>query len=304
MHQPFYKDLVSGEYKLPWTRMHALKDYYGMVKILEEFPAVRQTFNLVPSMLVQLEEYASGDAADPFLEAALKPAESLTDAEKAFILKNSFYSDPQRMIYRYPRYGELFNAWQGQRSSSSRSLFGPQEFCDLQMWSQLAWFDEEFQEHDPEIHEWIRRGRNFTAADQARMGEKQRIIVGAVIPEYRKLVASGQIEISTTPFYHPILPLLCDTNVASMAHPHVPLPPRFRYPQDARCQLSMAREYVQTKFGIAPAGLWPSEGSVSDEVFQIASELGFEWAATDSGVLNRTLSRSVDVGGLYRPYEW
>jgi len=304
MHQPFYKDLVSGEYKLPWTRMHALKDYYGMVKILEEFPGVRQTFNLVPSMLVQLEEYASGDAADPFLEAALKPAESLTDAEKAFILKNSFYSDPARMIYRYPRYGELFNAWQGQRSSNSRSLFGAQEFRDLQMWSQLAWFDEEFQEHDPEIHEWIRRGRNFTAADQARMGEKQRAIVGAVIPEYRKLAASGHIEISTTPFYHPILPLLCDTNVASMAHPNVPLPARFRYPQDARRQLSMAREYVQTHFGIAPAGLWPSEGSVSDEVFQIACELGFEWAATDSGVLNRTLSRSVDVGGLYRPYQW
>src|SRR6201995_3483191 len=91
MHQPFYKDLVSGEYKLPWTRMHALKDYYGMVKILEEFPEVHQTFNLVPSMLVQVEEYASGEAADPFLEAALKPAESLTDQEKTFLLKHSFY---------------------------------------------------------------------------------------------------------------------------------------------------------------------------------------------------------------------
>jgi alpha-amylase/alpha-mannosidase (GH57 family) len=304
MHQPFYKDLVSGEYKLPWTRMHALKDYYGMVKILEEFPEVRQTFNLVPSMLVQVEEYASGDAADPFLDAALKPAETLTDAEKAFLLKHSFYSDPERMIYRYPRYGELFNAWQTQKNAGSRSLFGAQEFRDLQMWSQLAWFDEEFQEHDSEIHEWVRRGRNFTAADQQRMGEKQRAIVGAVIPQYRKLAATGQVEISTTPFYHPILPLLCDTNVASMAHPNVPLPPRFRYPDDARRQLAMAREYVEKNFGVAPAGLWPSEGSVSDEVFQIASDLGFEWAATDSGVLNRTLSRNVDVGGLYRPYRW
>jgi alpha-amylase/alpha-mannosidase (GH57 family) len=304
MHQPFYKDLVSGEYKLPWTRMHALKDYYGMVKILEEFPAVRQTFNLVPSMLVQVEEYARGDAADPFLEAALKPAEALSDGEKAFILKHSFYSDPQRMIYRYPRYGELYNAWQAQRGAASRTLFGPQEFRDLQMWSQLAWFDEEFQERDPEIHEWIRRGRNFTLADQARMGQKQREIINAVIPEYRKLATKGQIEISTTPFYHPILPLLCDTNVASMSHPNVALPPRFRYPQDARQQLVMAREFIQSRFGMAPTGLWPSEGSVSDEVFQIASELGFEWAATDSGVLNRTLGRNVDVTGLYRPYRW
>jgi alpha-amylase/alpha-mannosidase (GH57 family) len=304
MHQPFYKDLVSGEYKLPWTRMHALKDYYGMTRILEEFPNVHQTFNLVPSMLVQVAEYAAGDAADPFLDAALKPAENLTPADRAFILRHSFYSDPQRMIYRYPRYGELYNAWQAQQNTGSRSMFSAQEFRDLQMWSQLAWFDEEFQEHDAEVREWVQRGRNFTPADQRRMGEKQREIVAQVMPEYRKLAGTGQIEISTTPFYHPILPLLCDSNVASMAHPNVSLPPRFRYPQDARQQLSMAREYITQHFGVAPAGLWPSEGSVSDEVFQIAAETGFEWSATDSGVLNRTLSRQVGVDGLYRPYRW
>src|SRR6266536_4219063 len=171
MHQPFYKDLSSGEYKLPWTRMHALKDYYGMVRILEEFPDIRQTFNLVPSMMVQVAEYASGEAADPFLHMALKPAESLTDSDRAFLLQHSFYSDPERMIYRYPRYGELFNS---RRKASGR--FGVQEFRDLQMWSQLAWFDEEFLAGDPEVSEWVRRGRNFTLAEQQRMGEKQREI--------------------------------------------------------------------------------------------------------------------------------
>jgi alpha-amylase/alpha-mannosidase (GH57 family) len=304
MHQPFYKDLVSGEYKLPWTRMHALKDYYGMVRILEDFPSIRQTFNLVPSMLVQVAEYAAGEAADPFLQDALKPAESLSENERMFILRHSFYSDPHHMIYRYPRYGELFNAWQAQRSTGSRSLFGAQELRDLQMWSQISWFDEEFQAKDPEVREWIRRGRNFTLADQRRMGEKQREIIGMVEPEYCKLAASGQIEISTTPYYHPILPLICDSNVAAMAHPNVPLPPRFRYPQDARQQLSMARDFIAERFGAAPAGLWPSEGSVSDEVFHIAAELGYQWTATDSGVLNRTLARAVPVEGLYRPYEW
>ncbi|HTT63482.1 MAG TPA: glycoside hydrolase family 57 protein [Bryobacteraceae bacterium] len=304
MHQPFYKDLGSGEYKLPWTRMHALKDYYGMVQILEEFPKVRQTFNLVPSMMAQVAEYAAGQAVDPFLQVALKPAESLTADEKAFLLRHSFYSDPQRMIYRYPRYGELFNNWQTQKNSGARSLFGTQELRDLQMWSQLAWFDEEFQAKDPEVREWIRRGREFNLADQHRMGEKQREIIGKVLPAYQKFAASGQIEISTTPFYHPILPLLCDSNIASIAHPDVPLPPRFRYPQDARRQLTLAREYIQKNFGTAPVGLWPSEGSVSDEVFNIASEVGFTWAATDSGVLNRTLSRGVPVEGLYRPYQW
>jgi len=304
MHQPFYKDLTTGEYKLPWTRMHALKDYYGMVRILEEFPKVRQTFNLVPSMIAQLLEYSAGEAADPFLQTALKPAESLTEEDRTFLLRHSFYSDPQRMIYRYPRYGELFNTWQAQKGTSSRSLLGVQEFRDLQMWSQLAWFDEEFQEHDSEVKEWIERGRNFTLADQARMGAKQREIVGQVLPEYAKLAATGQIEISTTPYYHPILPLVCDSDIAGTAHPNVPLPPRFRYPDDARTQLGLAREYVKEHFGVAPVGLWPSEGSVSDEALSIAADLGYEWAATDSGVLNRTLGRSVNVDGLYRPYRW
>jgi alpha-amylase/alpha-mannosidase (GH57 family) len=302
MHQPFYKDLISGEYKLPWTRLHALKDYFGMAHLLEEFPGIRQTFNLVPSMMVQVEEYAAGKAADPFLEKALLPAESLTDADREFLLRHSFYSDPQRMIYRYPRYGELFDARNAQRSAYG--YFGVQEFRDLQMWSQLAWFDEEFQANDPEVREWIRRGRDFTLADQVRMGEKQQEIIGRVLPEYQKLARCGQIEISTTPYYHPILPLLCDSDIASTAHPGVPLPPRFRYPQDAHRQLLLAREYIEQQFGAAPAGLWPSEGSVSDEVLTLAADLGFRWAATDSGILHRTLSQPVTVDRLYRPYEW
>src|SRR5512146_1468106 len=114
MHQPFYKDLITGEYHLPWTRMHALKDYYGMVAILDEFPHVRQTFNLVPSMLVQVEEYASGAAADPLLQAALKPAENLTSAEREFLLAQFFHAYPPQMIYRYPRYGQLYEAARAQ----------------------------------------------------------------------------------------------------------------------------------------------------------------------------------------------
>jgi alpha-amylase/alpha-mannosidase (GH57 family) len=304
MHQPFYKDLISGEYKLPWTRMHALKDYWGMVAMLEEFPTVRQTFNLVPSMMAQVAEYANGQAVDPFLQVALKPAEGCTEADRQFLLRHSFYSDPQHMIYRYPRYGELFDAWQRRKQTNNVAGFGVQELRDLQMLSQVSWFDEDLQARDAEIREWIRKGRNFTLGEQKRMGEKQREICGMVLPAYQRLAASGQIEISTTPYYHPILPLLCDTNVAGVAHPNVALPPRFRYPQDARRQLTMAREYVQREFGVAPVGLWPSEGSVSDEALAIASEVGFEWAATDSGVLNRTLGRSVAVDGLYRPYRW
>ncbi len=303
MHQPFYKDLVTGEYRLPWTRMHALKDYYGMVKILEEFPQVKQTFNLVPSMMVQVEEYARGEANDPFLKAALKPAESLTEAEHAFILRNFFMANRERLIYRYPRYGDLFNRHEAEKTSGKTS-FEAQDFRDLQVLSQLAWFDEEFLEHDAGVRGLVEKGRNFSLDDQILMGQKQREILALVIPQYRKLAATGQIEISTTPFYHPILPLICDTEIAQVSHPHLPLPPRFRYPGDARAQLERARAYIAQTFGVAPVGLWPSEGSVSDEALGLAAEVGFEWAATDNGVLERTLNRGASPEVTYRPYEW
>ena len=305
MHQPFYKDLITGEYALPWTRLHALKDYYGMVRVLEEFPKVHQTFNLVPSMIVQVGEYARGEAHDRFLACAAKPADSLTDAERDLILEQFFLAHPQHMIHRYPRYGELYEARRAQKDVAfARMAFSNQEFRDLQVLSQIAWFDEEFLESDPEVLELIRKGRDFDLADQTRMLEKQKQILGMVIPVYHRAASSGQIEISTTPYYHPILPLLCDSEIASVSHPGVALPPRFRYPQDARRQLELARQFIGSEFGAPPVGLWPSEGSVSDEVFGLAAETGFSWAATDSGVLDRTLGRSIGVEGLYRPYIW
>jgi alpha-amylase/alpha-mannosidase (GH57 family) len=305
MHQPFYKDLVTGQYNLPWTRLHALKDYYGMVHILEEFPKVHQTFNLVPSMMVQVAEYAAGKARDPFLECAAAPAEALTDVQRDLILDHFFHAHPERMINRFPRYAELYEARRAQQDPAYTKLaFAAQDFRDLQVLSQLAWFDEEFLENDPGVLALIRKGRNFDLADQALMLEKQKQILGLVIPAYHKAAQSGQIEISTTPYYHPILPLLCDSDIASVSQPGVPLPRRFRYPGDATRQLQLAREFTTTEFASAPVGLWPSEGSVSDEVFRLAAEAGFEWAATDSGVLDRTLGNGSGVDALYRPYRW
>ena len=306
MHQPLYKDMLTGEYRLPWTRFHALKDYYGMVKVLDDFPNVHQTFNLVPSMVVQIEEYASGKAVDPFLECAVKPASDLNEAEQEFVLKYFFQANPGRMIYRYPRYGDLYDAWQksGVNPQRARRLFSTQDFRDLQVLSQLAWFDEEFQAYDPEVRALVEQERFYSPDDQALMARKQREILARVIPVYREFASRGQIEISTTPFYHPILPLICDSNIAGVSHPHLPLPSRFRYPQDALYQLKTAREFMARQFGRAPAGLWPSEGSVSDEALSLAAEAGFEWAASDNGVLAQTLHRTAGPDLTYRSYLW
>jgi alpha-amylase/alpha-mannosidase (GH57 family) len=298
MHQPLYKDLATGVYRLPWTRMHALKDYYGMVKILEEFPDVHQTFNLVPSLLLQIAEYASGKAADPFLDCAVKPAEELSEAEREFVLRYFFQANPGRLIYRYPRYGELYEV------KLTRQRFSTQDIRDLQVLSQLAWFDEEFQAHDGEVQDLLAKARGYSLDDQALMARKQIEIIGRVIPVYKDFAARGQIEISTSPFYHPILPLLCDSNIAGVSHPHLPLPNRFSYPQDARWQLQSAREFMEREFGYSPAGLWPSEGSVSDETLAIAAEVGFKWAASDNGVLGQTLHKTPGPDLTYRSYLW
>ena len=298
MHQPYYKDLATGEYRLPWTRLHALKDYYGMVQVLDEFPDIHQTFNLVPSMVEQIEDYAAGTASDPFLRLALKPAEQLAANERAFILQYFFQANVSQLIYRYPRYGDLYEQWQ------SRLPFTDADFRDLQVLSQLAWFDEEFLTKDAEIRELVVKGRGYSHADQTLMGQKQLEIIGHVVPVYREFARRGQIEISTTPYYHPILPLLCDSNIASVAHPGVPLPTRFHYPGDARLQLERARAYTAERAGITPVGLWPSEGSVSDEALALAADAGFTWAATDNGVLGRTLNQPPGPEVTYRPYVW
>ena len=305
MHQPFYKNLVTGEYRLPWTRMHALKDYYGMVKILGEFPEIRQTFNLVPSVAIQIDDYAKGAAVDPFLRVALTPAEDLSETDQELLLDYYFNATP-RMIDRFPRYRELADAWSasGRIASRARRLFSTRDLRDLQMLSQLVWFDEEFLEHDPEIAGLVAKGRDYTLADQQLMGAKQRQILAQVLPTYKEFAERGQIEISTTPFYHPILPLLCDSNIANVSHPYVPLPSRFCYPGDARLQLRRARQFIEQDLGHGCLGLWPSEGSVSDEVLSIAAETGFTWIATDNGVLARTLHRSATPDVSYHPYIW
>jgi alpha-amylase/alpha-mannosidase (GH57 family) len=306
MHQPFYKDLATGEYQLPWTRMHALKDYYGMVQALEGFPEVHQTFNLVPSLLMQVEEYASGRARDPFFRCAVKPAEELSNEEREFALRYFFQANIPRVIYRYPRYGELFEAWRaaGYNPARARRAFTDGALRDLQVLSQLAWFDEEFLERDEAVRALVAKGRGFDLDDQRVMAAKQLEIVGKVLPVYRDFAARGQIELSITPYYHPILPLLCDSRIASISHPNVPLPSRFRYPQDARHQIETARAYAIEKLGAAPKGMWPSEGSVSDEALALAAAAGFEWMATDNGVLGATLERLAGPFETYQPYLW
>src|SRR5215472_5357454 len=259
MHQPFYKDLMTGEYRLPWVRMHALKDYYGMVKLLDEFPGVHQTFNLVPSLITQINDYVAGTARDPFLAVATKPAAELSEQERRFALEYLFQANHTRMIGRYPRYAELLDQLRGfGNTASAERHFSIQDFIDLQVLSQIAWLDEFFLD-EPGIAELIRKGRNYSQEDQRLVINSERELLGRVLPAYRHAAERGSIELSTSPLYHPILPLLCDTNIGSVSSPGLPLPQsRFRHPEDARAQLERGLELFGQTFGHAARGIWPS----------------------------------------------
>ena len=290
-HQPFYKDLVTGEYRLPWVRLHALKDYYGMVKLLDEFPNVHQTFNLVPSLITQIQDYVAGTAHDRFLKVAATPARDLTASESRFALQYLFQANPVNMIGRYPRYQELWERFRGAGDSPERAekYFQPQDFTDLQVLSQIAWFDEFFLE-ELNVADLIKKGRGYSLEDQAFVISHQRALLAKVLPAHAVAAQQGRIEISTSPFYHPILPLVCDTNMGAISTPGLPLPQnRFLHPEDAREQLQRGLDLHQQVFGVRPVGVWPSEGSVSEEVLTIAQSLGVKWMATDEGVLGRSL---------------
>ena len=315
MHQPFYQDLLTGEHILPWVRLHALKDYYGMVALLKEFPDVKVTFNLVPSLLVQLEAFARDDARDPHLEVGLKPADALSEDERAFCIEQFFHAHRSRMVDPYPRYAELLAQRGGGAGLSARSQvshFSVDDLRDLQVWHKLAWLDPFYLEGDERVLALVRKGHGFSEEDKRTLRGIELELLGKVIPEYREAAERGQVELSTSPFYHPILPLLCDTDVYLNSHPQSRMPrERFQRPDDAVEQLTRAASLHERLFGRRPQGLWPSEGSVSDEVVPLVAAAGFQWMATDEEILARTLSHPFTRDGegnveqpdrLYRPY--
>src|SRR5215216_473250 len=236
MHQPYYEDRASREHVLPWVRLHALKDYYGMVALLREFPDVRMTFNLVPSMLVQLEAYAEGRARDRDLELSLKPATHLTDEDRNFIVANFFHAQRGRMIEPYARYAELLRKREEHANGpgSAARQFTEHDLRDLQVWHKLVWIDPYYLAGDSRIRALVQKGRLFDEDDKQTLRAVELEILNKVIPEYAAAAGRGQIELSTSPFYHPILPLLCDSDVYLKTHPSAGVPrPAFRHPEDA-----------------------------------------------------------------------
>ncbi len=291
MHQPNYQEPQSRRLVLPWVRLHAVKDYLDMPLLAAEQPNIRVTFNLVPSLLDQFQLYVDG-GVDRHLELSRVPSDQLDADLRREILTTFFAGHPATMIEPYARYAELYRKYRSNLGESVLpALFTSEEFRDLQVWSNLAWVDPLFRDEEP-IRSLLARGRYFTEGHKHALLDWQVQFIARIVPTYQRLFREGRIEVSFTPYYHPILPLLCDTDVAREAIPGTNLPRRFRHPEDAEKQIVMAQEKYRELFGREMAGMWPSEGSVSEEVAALCAKNGVSWIATDEEILTASLKKS------------
>jgi alpha-amylase/alpha-mannosidase (GH57 family) len=292
MHQPIYKSPFDENYLLPWVRLHAVKDYLDMALLIEAVPGMKAVINMVPSLLVQIQEYADGSAIDRFLLCSQKPADRLSEEDKSFLLQNFFMVYRERKIAPSPRYSELLQK-RGEESLSFAEAakgFTDQDYLDLQVHFNLAWCGPSLRKNAG-ISKLIGKDSGFTEEEKQQLLSNQKGILRQIIPTLRRLQQQGQIEISFSPFFHPILPLLCDTDEARRAKPAVHLPEnRFQFPEDAEDQIRMAAEFHETLWGQPPQGMWPSEGAVSNQTLDAAIRQGVRWVATDQAILQRSLT--------------
>jgi alpha-amylase/alpha-mannosidase (GH57 family) len=308
MHQPSYRDALTGRTLLPWTRLHATKDYADMVTTLRRHPRVHATFNLTPVLLDQLEAIGSGDA-DLFLDLARKPAEAVSPEEQRFLARHFFSVNQARMLDPYPRYREL-----QARCAAAFSTLGPreprltpEEVRDLQTWFHLVWVDPEYRSEEP-IRSLFAKGRGFTETEKGTLLDWGAALAARVVGVYREAAGAGQIELTTSAYHHPILPLLESTEAPREVSASIPLPnPPFRAPEDAAVHLRRARDSHARRFGAPPPGTWPPEGAVSQAALTLLRATGFAWCASDETVLARALGRPEPggdrwAGALYRSY--
>ncbi len=310
MHQPYYKHPQTSEFVLPWVRLHASKDYLHMARLLQEFPGVKANFTMVPSLRDQLDDYARG-ADDEDARLTMRTVEgTLEPDEKRHILGRFFSIHHGNVIHQHDEYRRLLQL--AMAAGGRQELLSDDYFVDLSLWFNLSWIDPDDIRSDARLEELRTKARRFTREDVRYVIGRQRFMASGVPHLYHRLQRDGQVEILTTPYYHPILPLIIDSNVAARSDPHAILPdPPFQFDEDAAYQLEEAIASHRRAFGARPRGLWPSEGSVSPEVADAIAAAGLEWFASDEGVLARSIGVELhrdEIGSLvepwhlYRPY--
>lgn len=296
-HQPYYR--CNNEFILPWVRFHAVKDYLDLLLLLDEFPHIKQSFNIVPSLLLQINEYISGEVQDKVQLLTSKHPSDLSAEEKKEILFQFFVCNYENLIKPFPRYLYLFE--KGENIDFALENFQEQEWLDLQVWYNLTWIGNISRRKSP-FQRFFIKGGNFTHEEKLLLLSEQKKLMSEIVPTFQRLYDLNQIEISISPFYHPILPLLIDNYIAKESNSNLQFEiVPFRYFDDARLQIAIGKEYIQQFLKFDLNGLWPSEGALSTDALMLISQEGFKWTATDPKLLFKTLPE-IKPSSQYFPY--
>ncbi len=288
MHQPVYQLTPTGDFLMPWVRLHAVKDYLDMLLIIDKFKGIKLNFNLVPVLLDALIDYGENELHDIHSRLTISPIEDLNEDDKLFIINNFFDANYQSMILANDEYNRLFQKYQSGEENDI-SIFSDQEYSDLMALFNLAWFDPMFKNSYPVLKKLIKKGKNYTLDDRIKIIEIQRDIIRKIIPTYKKFLKKGKIEITTSPYYHPIIPIMLDIKgIKKSAESN--LPDNLKMELDARMQTENALDRIEELFGKRPKGIWPSEQCVSGKELDLFRDLGIEWTISDEGILSNSIN--------------
>ena len=306
-HQAYYKS-PGGEFLMPWVRFYATKDYLDLLLTVRKFPDIRLNINWVPSLLEQIDDYLSHGAKDNIWRLTMIPAEDLTTSRKMLILEKFFHCNFQTFIEPYPRYRELYYRYRDAAAQRPREEiiadFDSGDYRDLQVWYNLTWIGPLSRQRKP-IRRLFEKGRDFKETDKAALFSEGLAIMSELISVSRDMWASEQIEISTSPFYHPILPLLVDSQIARESNPETPIPETpIRFQRDAEAQLNDALNYIEAVFARRPRGIWPPEGAISAEVAEMIAKHHMRWIATDERILKESLKQDYTPNSAFQPYHF
>ena len=318
MHQPFYRDADSGRYQLPWVYLHAMKDYTDMAEIISQLSGARAVINYVPSLITQIEDYAEhlrgfldgkhNDINDPLLAVLADSCGQYNKAERDYLLETCFRLNHERNMHRYPAFSLLWQIAEHAKEHAATDYLGSSFFTDLVTWYHLAWLGETVRQHNFVARRLIEKGKYFTAQDRRDLITLIASLLDNIPATHRKLVENGKIELTTTPYAHPIIPLMLDFNTAheTVADALLPAEPYPGGRERAEEHIAMARVHHKQVFGHTPTGCWPAEGAVSDETLALLGKAGFQWCATGEAVLHHSLKHNVreqeSNHDLYHPW--
>ncbi len=304
-HQPNYQTQPNGIRLMPWARLHAIKEYLDMLIIIDKFPNIKLNFSLVPALIDAIEDY-SKDGHDIHSKLTVTPLKELTDDDKIYILNYFFDVNYENKISKNPRYNELYLK-RYNNSEVNINDFSDQDYADIMMLFNLVWFDDIWKNVYPELKTFEKKGRNYTLKDRQQLIELNRKIIRQIIPSFKKYQDAGRIEIMTSPYNHPILPILINPNDLKIPGLKNPMPDcKIALMVDVKDQLKMALEKMEATFGVKPKGIWPSEHCISQKTLDVLANMDTEWVITDESVLSNSIKKEFirDFRGCYEdPYD-